>query len=238
MFALPHFTASDNILVCRSCMSVWHTLVSGSGCGRPISTSTCSLSNLSTRGTKRGRSRLVSGKVKREKIRIKSKVVVVIDENGENLGEMETAMATQLAASRGLEIVQVQRETDKAKAVCKYVSKKQLYDEKKQHKEQLKKNPRQVTKEIQVSTKIKEHDLEFKLDHIREFLEKKFNVSVVVEGHFRKYFSESQTDAEKKLQVEILKQVEQKLEGLGSKVDGAGIQRGRKLTCTFKSLIQ
>ena len=164
-------------------------------------------------------------------------MVLVIDEAGENLGEMATEMAVQLAEARGLEIVLVQRESAGSKAVCKFVSRKQLYDEKKQQKQQNKKDPRQITKEIPISTKISEYDMEVKVNHIQEFLEKKYSVRVVVEANFRKYFSESEIAAEKKLQMSLMKQIEQKLAGLGSKVGKDNLLRGRKLTCTFKSLI-
>ena len=164
-------------------------------------------------------------------------MVLVIDEAGENLGEIATEMAVQLAEARGLEIVLVQRESAGSKAVCKFVSKKQLYDEKKQQKQQNKKDPRQITKEIPISTKISEHDMEVKVNHVQEFLEKKYSVRVVVEANFRKYFSESEIAAEKKLQMSLMKQIEQKLAGLGSKVGKDNLLRGRKLTCTFKSLI-
>ena len=206
------------------------------GYSRSLSTSHCFFAGLSPRGAERGRSRLVRRQSKPEQRRIKSKVVLVVDENGENLGEMATEMAMQLAEARGLEIVQVQRESAGSKAVCKFLSKKQIYDEKKQQKLQNKKDPRQIVKEIPISTKISTHDMDVKLNHVQQFLEKKFSVRVVIEANFRKYFSESEIETEKKLQLNLMKQVEKKLEGLGSKV-GKDSLRGRKLTCTFRSLI-
>ena len=168
-----------------------------------------------------------------EKRKVKEKEVVVIDETGKSLGEMESDVAIRIAEGQGLEIVQLRKATKNSKAVYKFASKKQLYEEKKIHKQLHKKDPQQIVKEIPISTKIGQHDLEVKVYRITQFLEKKHTVRVIIEGHFRKFFTESQNAAERKQQAGLLKDVAQRLEGVGSKVNKE-TQQGRKLFCNFK----
>ena len=179
------------------------------------------------------RSRLVDSHTRPERRKIKAKEVLVIDETGENLGEMQTDLAIQIAGGRGLEIVQVQKETERSKGVYKFVSKKQLYEAKKEQKLQNKKDPQQVVKEVPISTKIGPHDLEVKLNRITQFLEKKHSVRVVIEGSFRRFFTETEISAEKKRQAALLKEIEGKLENSGTKTSKESVQ-GKKMVCNFR----
>ena len=110
--------------------------------------------------------------------RIRVDSLLLIDENGSNLGVMDRETALQLADSKGVQIVQVRKETPESEAVFRLVSRKQLWEDEKRKKEAQKKDPRSVTKEITVSVKIAEHDLVVKVNHIREFLEKKHSVKL------------------------------------------------------------
>ena len=82
---------------------------------------------------------------------------------------MDHETAVRLADSKGVQIIQVWKETPELEAVFRLVSRKQLWERKK---ESPKKDPRSVTKEITVSVKIAEHDLAVKVNHMRNFLEK------------------------------------------------------------------
>ena len=182
------------------------------------------------------KSRLVT-KGKRKGKSIKEKEVLIIDETGENLGVLSSDMAIQMAMGRGLELKQVQKESQNTKAVYKFVTKKQLYEEKKEKKQRAKKDPQNVIKTVQMSTNIGSHDFDVKLYRAEQFLSKNHTVRVTVEGNFPRYFSVDQVAKEKKRRVELLNNVEKKLMGVGSKVAKEVVQEGRNLRCDFRPVI-
>ena len=96
---------------------------------------------------------------------------------------MDRETALQLADSKGVQIIQVRKETPESEAVFRLVSRKQLWEDEKRKKEAQRKDPRSVTKESTVSVKIAEHDLAVKM---REFLEKKHNVKPWVKTNVRR----------------------------------------------------
>ena len=167
---------------------------------------------------------------------LKAKLVRVIDENGSNLGEMNSTMAVQLADGRGLELILVQRETKDSVPTYKLVSKKQLWDANKRKKQQSKKDPRRVTKNISLTTSIGEHDLLTKLEHIKDFLNKLHSVRVTVESKKRR-LDEAQREREKGEQRKMLAEIEKGLEGLGTKFSQETFF-GNRLNCTFQSIVQ
>ena len=112
---------------------------------------------------------------------IKVKDFLLIDEDGNNLGVMPRDTALQLAESKGLEVLQVKKETLESKAVCKLVSRKQIWDQEKRQKQASKKDPKNVTKEVTISTSIAEHDLAVKVNQMKGFLEKTHSVRVSID---------------------------------------------------------
>ena len=60
-------------------------------------------------------------------IRVNS--VLLIGENGSNLGVMDWETALQLADSKGIQMIQVHKETPKSEAIFGLVSCKQLWDD-------------------------------------------------------------------------------------------------------------
>lgn len=97
--------------------------------------------------------------------------VLVIDETGANLGTMVTLEAVQLARSKELDLVEV------AEGVCKIQDyQKFLYQQKKADKSK----PAPTVKEFQFGVNIAPHDLETKIRHMEELLEKKHPIRVVV----------------------------------------------------------
>ena len=176
-------------------------------------------------------------KAKRPKVKVKEKTVLLIDEDGTNLGEMDGSTATKLSESKGLKIVLVSKETPERCAVYKLMSGKQVYEEEKLKKQKLKKDPRQVTKEITVSTRIGEHDLEVKLSHMKEFLSNLHNVRLVIEPTRVPRFADDREEIlrlEKEKQLKMVEEIEKSVAGVGTKMAKENIRRN-KLQCTFRS---
>jgi len=97
--------------------------------------------------------------------------VRVIDEDGEQLGIMEVDEARSIAEQRGLDLVEVAPTA--RPPVCKIMDYgKYKYEQAKQAKEAKKKQHQVHVKEMKFRPKIDDHDYEFKVAHVREFLEK------------------------------------------------------------------
>ncbi len=108
---------------------------------------------------------------------------MLIDEEGKRLGIFALQDALRLSAERGYDLVQVADNTDPP--VCKlmdfgkfkYEMKKKLHDAKKKQ-TQIK------IKEIKLRPATGEHDLNFKIEHIKRFLQEgnKAKITVVLRG--------------------------------------------------------
>jgi len=97
--------------------------------------------------------------------------VRIIDEDGEQLGIMEVHAARQIAEERGLDLVEVAPTA--RPPVCKIMDfGKYKYEQAKRDKEAKKKQHPVTVKEMKFRPKIDDHDYEFKVAHVREFLEK------------------------------------------------------------------
>jgi translation initiation factor IF-3 len=97
--------------------------------------------------------------------------VRVIDEDGEQLGILEVNEARNLAEERGLDLVEVA--PNARPPVCKIMDYgKYKYEQAKKEKEAKKKQHTVQVKEMKFRPKIDDHDYEFKVAHVREFLEK------------------------------------------------------------------
>ena len=105
--------------------------------------------------------------------RIKAKVVRLIAEENEQLGIMDTIQALNRAHEAGLDLVEVAPMSDPP--VCRIMDYgKWLYEQKRKSREAQKKHQRHsaTLKEIRLRPETDKHDLEMKLKHGREFLEK------------------------------------------------------------------
>jgi translation initiation factor IF-3 len=97
--------------------------------------------------------------------------VRVIDEDGEQLGILEVHAARQIAEERGLDLVEVAPTA--RPPVCKIMDYgKYKYEQAKREKEAKKKQHQTLVKEMKFRPKIDDHDYDFKVSHVREFLEK------------------------------------------------------------------
>ncbi|MBD3178502.1 MAG: translation initiation factor IF-3 [Candidatus Latescibacteria bacterium] len=93
----------------------------------------------------------------------------VIDEEGNQIGIMSNDEALAMARERGLDLVEI---APKAKPpVCKIIDYgKYKYEKNKKAKRAKKKQHVTHLKEIKLSTKIEEHDINFKMKHAENFL--------------------------------------------------------------------
>ena len=96
-----------------------------------------------------------------------------------------------------------------------------------------------VCNKITFSTKIDGHDLEVKLSHMKEILNKLHNVRVVIEVARIPRSSgdrEERLKVEKETQVKMIQEIEAALSGVGVKM--AKENKGRnRLECTFRSIV-
>ncbi|MCX7965339.1 MAG: translation initiation factor IF-3 [Syntrophorhabdaceae bacterium] len=111
--------------------------------------------------------------------KIKAKEVRLIDENGKQLGIVPTHEAVRLARERDLDLVEVSPKAEPP--VCKIMDfGKYKYQLAKKAQEAKKKQTIIQVKEIKLGLKIEQHDLAFKIKHIRDFLTDGNKVKVVI----------------------------------------------------------
>lgn len=114
---------------------------------------------------------------------IRAPKVRVINEVGEQLGVMALYEALALADQAGLDLVEVVGTS--TPPVCKIIDfGKFRYDQAKREKESKKAQHQVKVKEVKISPNISGHDLEVKIRHAREFLDKgnKVKVSCMFRG--------------------------------------------------------
>jgi len=108
-----------------------------------------------------------------EEIRVNRRIhvprVLVIDEEGERLGEFMTRDAVALAEERGLDLVEVS--PNARPPVCKITDYGRMKYDKKRREAQARKNQVKVElKEVKLRPKTDEHDMNVKIGHARRFL--------------------------------------------------------------------
>ncbi len=124
--------------------------------------------------------RLIKGnKVTRVNRMIRITPVMVVDENGEQLGVLQTAEAIGLAEERGLDLVEVA--PNARPPVCKIMDYgKFKYEQSKKARKARQASHTVRVKTIQFRPKTDDHDYEFKKKHIIRFLEAGNKVKVVM----------------------------------------------------------
>ena len=95
---------------------------------------------------------------------LKFRRVVLIDERGTNLGEMDSDVALGVAEGRGFKVMPVKSGGEESSSLSppffRIVSQQSVYEEKKAKKRAKKMVPHDILKEVKIGTKITEHDLE------------------------------------------------------------------------------
>ena len=103
----------------------------------------------------------------------------VVDHNGDMLGEMPTEEALRRASDAGLDLVEVS--PDVRPPVCRIMDFGKLqYERNKKQSGGGKKHRVQQLKQIRMRAKIGQHDIDFKVNQARAFLERKDKVKINV----------------------------------------------------------
>jgi translation initiation factor IF-3 len=105
--------------------------------------------------------------------------VRVVTQDGEQLGVMALPQALDVARQRELDLVEVAPEA--APPVCRIMDfGKYKYMQARRQKEGRKKQTVIVVKEVKMGPKTEKHDFDFKLKHVRRFLEEGNKAKVTV----------------------------------------------------------
>jgi len=132
----------------------------------------------------------------------------VLGDGGEQFGIISRADALQIAEDRGLDLVLVSPDAKPPVAKVMDYGKHKYEIEKK--KKEAKKNQKKIeVKEVKFSCKIAENDINYKVKHAREFLEKGKHVKLRV-------FLRGREMANPELGIEVLKKIWPMLEDLGN----------------------
>jgi translation initiation factor IF-3 len=105
------------------------------------------------------------------------KEILLIGEDGEQLGKISVDRAFELAKEAGLDVVIVAEKADPP--VCRILDYGRLrYDQKRKLKNQKKKQHAQKMKEIKFHVNVDTHDYNYKINHAKEFLGKGYKVKL------------------------------------------------------------
>lgn len=138
-----------------------------------------------------------------EQIRVRE--VRLIDEKGEQRGIIPTLEAIKIAREAGLDLVEVAPQS--IPPVCKLLNYgKYKFEQEKKVKDAKKHVKTTEIKEIRMQPKIAEHDLDFKAEHIRNFLVAGYKVKVTIRFRGREL-------AHTEIGQDILKKILAKLDG-------------------------
>ena len=171
-------------------------------------------------------------RVRRKKVFIKDKKffrvnaqirvpeVMVIDENGDSLGKLDTRKALEIAQEKELDLVEV---NPKARPpICKIQDYGQFQYQQAKKAQQQKVHAKKVEiKGVRMSYKIGAHDLEFRKKQVEKFLGKgdKVRIETILRGRERQYTREAIDKINnfiKSLDIEI--KVEQPIKKLGTRI--------------------
>ena len=151
---------------------------------------------------------------------IRIRQVRLIDDEGNQLGIVETLDAKRIAAEKGLDLVEVS--PDARPPVCKIMDYgKFRYEQSKKAKDKAK-QVQQKRKEIRVSPVTGEHDIQVKVNQARKFLEHhdKVLIKVRFRGREMQHIEEGQR---------IIREMLEQLADL-SKVEKAPAMEGKQMT--------
>lgn len=114
---------------------------------------------------------------------IRANRVVVIDDNGNNLGEMTPQEGTAIAQQQGLDLIEVS--PNAVPPVCRIMDYgKFQYQQSKQQQASHAKQKKTETKEIRLGIRTEAHDLDFKRGQVEKFLTKgnKVKIEIILRG--------------------------------------------------------
>lgn len=143
---------------------------------------------------------------------IKAKEVRVIDENGNQIGIMPLSQALQRAQQVGLDLVEIAPQA--TPPVCKIIDfSKFKYQQEKKEKELRKSQKSNILKEIYIKPNITDHDLQIKLNHVKDFLQHLHPTKIIITctGRMLQYFEEASN--------KLIQKITSELQNLGKFVD-------------------
>lgn len=114
---------------------------------------------------------------------IRERTLLVIDENGEKLGEMTKDAALELARSKSMDLVQFSSGDKPTAKIIDYG--KFIYEQKKKSKESKKNQVLIKNKEIKVKPQIGMHDLMVRVNNAKEWLDAGYRIRFVVLAYGR-----------------------------------------------------
>ncbi|HXH81524.1 MAG TPA: translation initiation factor IF-3 [Candidatus Tectomicrobia bacterium] len=110
---------------------------------------------------------------------IRAREVRVVSADGEQLGIMPLPQALETARSQDLDLVEVAPEANPP--VCRIMDfGKYKYTQARRQKEARKKQTTILVKEVKMGPKTEKHDFDFKVKHVRRFLEEGHKAKVTV----------------------------------------------------------
>lgn len=157
--------------------------------------------------------------------RIRFSPLLVIDENGDKLGVISNDEAKAKAKAAGLDLVEVAPQA--RPPVCRIMDYgKFKYEQGQKEKKQRQNQKSQQTKEVRLSPKIAEHDIETKTNAAKKFLSAGHKVQLRLEYKKRE-------NAHKDLGFTVIEKVIEGLDGVGKPLNKPRLE-GRFLMCLME----
>ena len=152
---------------------------------------------------------------------IRAREVRVIDDEGNQLGILDTRDAQKLAEERGLDLVEVAPNANPP--VCRIMNHgRYKYEQEQRRKESRRKTTHVVIKEMKFRPKIDEHDYTTKMKHVERFLGEGSKVKLTIMFRGREVFHPE-------LGLKILQRVAEQVSEIAM-VESAPRQDGRNMT--------
>jgi translation initiation factor IF-3 len=145
----------------------------------------------------------MSEKIWKVNNQIRSRFVFVIDDDGRKIGSMIIDSAIDYARNKGMDLVQVSEDSS-SEVVCRVADYGKM-------KYQSQKNKKSGSTSSFISMTISDHDLETKLNKVREFMSKKYEITFGIK--FRSFKERNSTEQARQ---KIIKS----LDSLGVSQDG------------------
>jgi len=159
--------------------------------------------------------------------RIRVPKVLLIDENGDKVGEVETDEARRRADVAELDLVEVA--PNARPPVCRIMDHgKFLFEQQKKERAQSKKNHSQDVKEIRLRPGTGQGDLDIKAKHAREFIEEGYKVGIQLLFRGRER-------AHPEVAIDMIKKFAGMLEDI-AKIEQAPRQEGRRMNALLAPL--
>lgn len=172
---------------------------------------------------------------------LKQDTIILIDEDGKNLGQMDSKMALGIAEGRGLSVLLVGNQRLSADngreeniPVFRITGKKLQEENREMAKNIKKRSSTEIIKEVHFGTKITDHDMTYKLRHVVDILERGRSVRVFSEVRAKgKWMSSDVYGEELKKRESILGDVEERLKDIGVRVQEVK-SMGKMMYAQFK----